>query len=522
MKKIGYLFSFILLFFVSVSFVDAASFKISSNKSTVVVGNTVTVTVAVSGSDAAGWEYCLNYDTSVFTLSSANSDTGGKCVKTGSTLTGFKTVNFKLKAKKSGSSKFTLSGAAIYNDDLKLISSSYNAITVKAKTQAEIEASYSTNANLISLKVDGYDLTPEFSKDTLKYSLEVENEIEKITIRAGKADSSASVSGTGEKTLTEGINQFNIVVTAEKGNKKTYVIEVNRKELNPIHVNVNNEQLTVVRKSEVLEAPTYYSGTEIEIEGEMVPALKSEITGYTLVGLKDEIGNINLYSIGEIDNTYKLYKQIGLEGMQVIPLDSSETAKDRYTTKKEIMINNTSVSAFIDSSDDTYAVLYAMNASTGKTNWYKYDTLEGTFQRYEEPKKVVDEKENKDLYFLLSIIFIGVSAFSIIIIFILLGMNSSAKKKNHKLIAILEGMRAKALIKEEPKEDKEVIVVPSVEEVVDKPLSKRELRRLEKEQAKALESKEETPLEETMLEQENESAELEEDNTSKKKNKKRK
>lgn len=220
MNKIKYILSFILLFFVSLSFVDAASFSLSTNKNTVVVGNTVKITVSVNGGDAAGWEYCLNYDASVFELTSATSDTGGKCVKTGSTLTGYKTVSYTLKAKKSGSSNFSLSGAAIYNDDLALISSSYNTIKVTAKTQAEIEASYSTNADLKSLYVEGYEISPDFNKDTLEYNLEVENNIERITIKAGKADNSASISGTGEKELTEGLNKFEIIVTAEKGKRK--------------------------------------------------------------------------------------------------------------------------------------------------------------------------------------------------------------------------------------------------------------------------------------------------------------
>ena len=48
MKKLKYVFSFILLFFISILSVDAASFKISTNKSTVVVGNTIDLTVRAS------------------------------------------------------------------------------------------------------------------------------------------------------------------------------------------------------------------------------------------------------------------------------------------------------------------------------------------------------------------------------------------------------------------------------------------------------------------------------------------
>lgn len=491
MKRLKYLLSLGLLFFLGISFVDAASFSIKANKSTVVVGNTVTITVSVSGSDAFGWEYCLNYDTSVFSLSSANSDTGGKCVKTGSSMTGYKTVNFKLKAKKSGSSKFYLSGAAIYDDDLKVITSSANSITVKAKTQEEIEASYSTNANLSSLKIDGYELSPDFNKDTLKYYLEVENDVEKITIRAGKEDSSASLSGTGEKELTEGVNKFSIVVTAEKGNKKTYVIEVNRKELNPIFVEVDGDEYTLVRKAEVIEAPTYYAATEIEIDGEVIPALKSEITGYVLVGLKDEAGDIKLYSYDELAGTYKLYKQIGSDGYVIIPIETSEIVDD-YDKLKKMTINNTEVDVYRSDNDSSFVLLYGMNASTGDTNWYRYDTLDETFQRYEK-REVEVEEESMDLYFILTIVFAGVSALTIIIMIVLMVMNSKLKKNNNRLIEMLENMQM-AEAKKFDLDDAEA--TNTLDELDDQekddleeddrfsePLSKRELRRMEKEQA---------------------------------------
>ena len=64
---------------------------------------------------------------------------------------------------------------------------SYNTVTLTAKTQAEIEASYSTNANLSALRVVDYVITPDFNKDILEYNLEVENEVESITIKATKA-----------------------------------------------------------------------------------------------------------------------------------------------------------------------------------------------------------------------------------------------------------------------------------------------------------------------------------------------
>ena len=73
MKKIKYLLFVVVLMVLSIGSVSAASFKVTTNKSTVVVGSSVSVTVSVNGNDAAGWEYCLSYDSSVFTLTSHNS-----------------------------------------------------------------------------------------------------------------------------------------------------------------------------------------------------------------------------------------------------------------------------------------------------------------------------------------------------------------------------------------------------------------------------------------------------------------
>ena len=448
MKRIKYFIFMIGVCLLGLGTVNAAKFNVTTNKTTVVVGSTVKITVGVSGSDAAGWEYCLNYDSSMFSLTSHSST----CVL-GGTLAGNKSVTFTFKAKKSGSYTFSLRDASILNDSAKEVLSSSGKVTVKAKTQAEIEASYSTNANLSALRVVDHVISPDFDKDKLEYTLEVENDVEKIEIRATRADSSASVSGTGVKNLSEGLNKFNIVVTAEKGNKKTYVINVTRKELNPIHVDIDGFYYTVVRKADVLEAPTYYSSTEIEIDGEMVPAFNSDITGYTLVGLKDEEGNIDLYRY--TDTGYVLYKQIGTEGLVFIP-GTNEKLITGYEQSKNITINNVNVKVYVDNSNSDYVLVYGMNASNGKSNWYIYDTLEGTFQRYEE-KIITEEKKDKDIYFILTLVFGGVAGLTLLLVIILLSKNSKIRQKNEKLISMLQALR-------EAKKDKDTFVDKSSEE----------------------------------------------------------
>lgn len=87
-----------------------------------------------------------------------------------------------------------------------------------------------SNANLESLTINNGELIPEFDKDTLEYTVELENYIDSINVN-GKAESDkATVSGNGNYNLVEGKNKIQIMVTAEDGTIKTYLITVTRKE----------------------------------------------------------------------------------------------------------------------------------------------------------------------------------------------------------------------------------------------------------------------------------------------------
>jgi len=108
-----------------------------------------------------------------------------------------------------------------------------------------------------------------------------------------------------------------------------------------------------------------------------------------------------------------------------------------------------------------------MNASNGKSNWYIYDTLEGTFQRYEE-KIITEEKKDKDIYFILTLVFGGVAGLTLLLVIILLSKNSKIRQKNEKLISMLQALR-------EAKKDKDTFVDKSSEEAKESE-KKRELQ----------------------------------------------
>ena len=91
----------------------------------------------------------------------------------------------------------------------------------------------SSNALLNGITVSKGSLSPEFSSNTTSYTVTVENDVTSIDIGATKADSKATITGTGTKTLAVGANTFIITVTAEDGTTiKTYSITVNRKDEN--------------------------------------------------------------------------------------------------------------------------------------------------------------------------------------------------------------------------------------------------------------------------------------------------
>ncbi len=468
-----------LLFIVSLGLftlkVEAASgtIKISSS-STVVVGNTVTVTVTLSSSSALGaWEFDINYDSSYLRLTSSTAENNGTYfVNYGNGSMKSKTYTLQFRALKSGTTNITVGSYDVYdwNESSMSISRSNKKLTLM--TQQELEASYSKDNNLKGISVvvgeETYDLEPEFDRDTLEYTVTVPTGTTMVNVSATKNDSTASVSGDGEIEVSEGLNTIPIVVTAQNGDEKTYNLIINVEDQNPINVKIDDKNYTVVKSDTLLTAPTTFTQSSIQIEEFDIPAFVNEDIGYTLVGLKDENGNIRLYRYN--NGEYSLYNEFSSKSYILVPVSFS---KELDYIKTTVEINGSVVDAYKYSEDTNLVIINAIDLETGDENLYLYDPSNGSAMVFDDTF-VESTKDTIRNYTYVIFAFAGALFLMLILI---LGLLHSTKKKQKKINQFILKQEAKMeatrklndvvsevkKITEEEKKDKDNLVVKEIQ-----------------------------------------------------------
>lgn len=435
MKRIKKIFMAMLIGLLFPCIVNAASGSINiASSSTVVVGNKVTVTVTISsGTKMGSWQMSLNYDKSYLQLTNSTARDGGTFMIDYAEDPGVlkKTYTFTFKTLKSGTTKLSVDGYRAYaSSDLSALSLSANTKQIRIITQAELEASYSKNNNLSALEVEGFTLTPEFKTDVLEYSVVVPENTKEVNIKATVQDKRASVNGIGTQAVNSGANKFSVVVRAQSGAEKTYVINVEVKDENPINVTVNGKNYTVVKIKENLPAASLYAETTININGFEIPAYKNDNTNLVLVGLKDEEGNISLYIYNKDKNEYQEYNEIGVNKITIYPLTSNEEIKGYK--KDTITINGVKVDGYYYTKDSDYVIIYGINVETGDKGFYMYDKKMQSLIKYND-EYIIDLNKKIELYTYIIIGFSGVFILMIIIM-IVLAKKKSGKKKKQKPI----------------------------------------------------------------------------------------
>lgn len=389
-------------------FASSASISVSGSSS-VVVGSNVTITVKLSSSTAIGsWEYLINYDSSMLKLVEGKTKVVDYTQEAGGIKS--KTYTLKFKALKSGNAKVSVGSYEVYAyNDESLMSVSAGSKTVKIITQEQLEASYSKNNNLSNITVEGYEISPEFKSDILEYKVDLPSNVESIEVGAKLADSKAKVSGTGTISVTEGENKIELVVTAENGSTKTYTLVANVVDQNPINVEVDGKNYTVVKRLSSLDKPELFADTTIKIGDGEIPAFYSDATKITLVGLKDSEGNISLFIYK--DGEYFEYRELKFSNITLLLMDNNEQLD--YYKKSTVSIGDKEYDCMKVSDSSEFVLFYGMNMVTGKEEYYVYDSIDQTLQRYDDEIIVkltanLQEKESelKTLYIVLAVLIV--------------------------------------------------------------------------------------------------------------------
>ena len=459
--------------------VFAASYSISLTSDTVIVGNTVSL--RITGSNVTGR----------FNITSSNSNVASP--DKSSVWVENDTQYITINTKSTGSATLTItpSKTSATDDpenikDINLDARTIN-ITVNPKptnnntggstgggsSNTTKPRPKSTNSYLSSLTVDGYDLNESFDKESLEYTLTVPANTESVKINAQLAEDSAKVVGTGEVKVSEGLNTFEIVVTAENGSKRTYVLKITVEAEKPIEVKIDNKTYNVIRKRKDLpKISEYFEEKEVEINGEKIEGYYNDTLKYTLVGLKDTTGTTSYYIYK--NGTYTKYQEHTFNGttLQIIDKTVPNTNKttftydsDKITSYQEGKLDLLKNTYALDNNEiegNQYYLFYAINVETGKESLYQYDATEKTIQRYNT--QILDlYKERSDKYYLCvlaSLLLLGLT----LIISTMIVINKGKKKRPKT--KVLEPTEKPEPIIKDIKEESPIIEFPNEEEKI--------------------------------------------------------
>ena len=200
--------------------------------------------------------------------------------------------------------------------------------TVCAKPQGD----GSPNNVLSGLTVEGYGLTPTFSKFTYSYDVIVEKNVDSIKIAATTLDSSAKVEGCGTTALVEGYNTIVIKVTAANGDIREYTLNIYRGDVStlpPATTEEGREEAPVQPGGGTQEPTDYTITTNYRID-----ETNGYVTGITpgttakdvLNGIKISAGDIYILNAdGTVNSTTVA------TGNQLLWVDKDGKERKRYT-----------------------------------------------------------------------------------------------------------------------------------------------------------------------------------------------
>ena len=408
----------------------STQFSISLSSSSVSKGGSVTVTVSVSCSEALGaYSYCLSYDSSVLEYTSGDGYGGGgtiSCAGYGDGNIKSASNSFTFSAIASGSSYVGTGSSDVYTwgEESCSVSNAGATITVTAagggnnggdsttqaattqeqgsteagstesgestesteETSEETTEEMSDNCFLSSLQITPGELKPEFSKDVYSYETTVPGETTSLAINALPEDSKSSVSIDGNENFEPGKQaHVTIKVTAETGDTHIYDLTVNVEDIVDTRavINVNGTDYYFSQDYSKISVPEGFAQSKEKFDGTEVILYTSPNGQIKCAYLTDKDGKNGAWYIIDLNaktavpliNVQSAYKNF------IILEPSDNVSKPEGYSSFSYDFGGNTVTAYHVTENDEVILVYAMSPDSDPS-WYRYDTVEKTFVRY--------------------------------------------------------------------------------------------------------------------------------------------
>ncbi len=393
----------------------SVSVSIALSASTISLGNSVTATVSVNGSDLSAYTMYVTYNSGVLQYTSgggaAQVNGGGGTLVISGTSSGSVSLTFKAIA--NGSSGISTSGTEAYNINLEQLSISHAGVNVTVKTDTEKpddpttestetteddgDDDKSSNCNLASLQISPGTLEPAFSPDVTSYFVQVDEDVTSMVVSATTEDSKAKTEVYGAGLIEPGENSVRITVTAENGSVKVYKLRVVAGEdKGEAIASINGKDYHFVSNENNIDNPEGFTKTTAKYKDWEVLAYEAPNKLFKIVCLIDDEDKTSWYMLDEKNGELTFYQEYSSTYIRYVILKFPEDVKlpDDFKQAK-LNVNEQDIEAYQSErlNDKQLYVVYAMNIED-KAGLYLYDEKDKTFMRYVLGNEIDIETEN--------------------------------------------------------------------------------------------------------------------------------
>lgn len=368
MKRLLRVIEIVLAMIILFSTYSNANVSISNTSLSVNEGETKTVTL--TGNNETG-TVSVSSSNSAIATATASSDwiennsvtitITGKSVGTANIIVNGKTAISNSNDGKDSDYSKTISVNVVKketsNNSSKPAETTQSTSTKKPKTEVETQPAKTTeeksnNANLTNIETSPVDFSGFRKNKTSGYSVEVENDADRITINTTKENANTSISllnttngDTGKSWvyLKEGENVINVTATAEDGKTtKTYTINVTRKAKNDTAEKTEKQEEEQEEPQQEEPEKNTIGLAKLEIENlELDPEFNSDVYEYKST-LKENLNKLDIIAIPakedaniEITGNENLQEGENIITVIVKGVDEAETVAYQITVNKE-------------------------------------------------------------------------------------------------------------------------------------------------------------------------------------------